>query len=199
MADDRIGRRALMGGAVGMASLAALPALAQDGTTEFQAPVSGSVRNNVSSFQMPQWQDYFENTRGGAILADTKSRALHYWSEDQSIYRLYPSSVPLSEELTRLGRTEIVRKAVNPPWRPTASMLERNPDWPKMVEGGAKDNPLGFTIKTAIVPTIKLPDYKKIAKAENKNKEEAVVTDEEVEKSLVELQKKAEEILPFLL
>ena len=123
MADDRIGRRALMGGAVGMASLAALPALAQDGTTEFQAPVSGSVRNNVSSFRMPQWRDYFENTKGGAILADTKSRALHYWSEDQSIYRLYPSSVPLSEELTRLGRTEIVRKAVNPPWRPTATML----------------------------------------------------------------------------
>ena len=143
MAEERIGRRALMGGAVGMAGLAALPALAQDGTTEFQAPVSGSVRNNVSSFRMPQWQDYFENTKGGAILSDTKSRALHYWSEDQSIYRLYPSSVPLSEELTRLGRTEIVRKAVNPPWRPTASMLERNPDWPKMVEGGAKDNPLG--------------------------------------------------------
>ena len=106
MADDRIGRRALMGGAVGMAGLAALPALAQDGTTEFQAPVSGSVRNNVSSFRMPQWRDYFENTKGGAILADTKSRALHYWSEDQSIYRLYPSSVPLSEELTRLGRTD---------------------------------------------------------------------------------------------
>ena len=144
MADDRIGRRALMGGAVGMAGLAALPALAQDGTTEFQAPVSGSVRNNVSSFRMPQWRDYFENTKGGAILADTKSRALHYWSEDQSIYRLYPSSVPLSEELTRLGRTEIVRKAVNPPWRPTASMLERNPDWPKMVEGGAKV--VGFDI-----------------------------------------------------
>ncbi len=59
MADDRIGRRALMGGAVGMAVLAALPALAQDGTTEFQAPVSGSVRNNVSSFRMPQWRDYF--------------------------------------------------------------------------------------------------------------------------------------------
>lgn len=136
MANDLMKRRALLGGAVGMASFAAIPTWAQEGSTEFQAPVSSTVRNNVSSFQMPQWQDYFENTRGGAILADTKSRALHYWSEDQSTYRLYPSSVPLSEELTRLGRTEIVRKAVNPPWRPTASMLERNPDWPKMVEGG---------------------------------------------------------------
>ncbi len=143
MTDDRIGRRTLLGGAVGLAGLSAVSALAQDGTTEFQAPVSSSVRNNTSSFRMLQWQDYFENTKRGAILADTTSRALHYWSEDQTIYRLYPTSVPLSEELTRRGRTEIVRKAVNPPWRPTASMLERNPDWPTMVEGGAKDNPLG--------------------------------------------------------
>lgn len=143
MASDGISRRALLGGAAGIAGLAALPAWSQDGTTEFQPPVSSSVRNNVSSFRMLQWQDYFENTRRGVILVDITSRALHYWSEDQSIYKLYPTSVPLSEELTRRGRTEIVRKAVNPPWRPTASMLERNPDWPKFVEGGAKDNPLG--------------------------------------------------------
>src|SRR5699024_9982192 len=56
---------------------------------------SGSVRNNVSSFRMLNWQQYFDNTRGGAILVDLTSRALHYWSEDQSIYRLYPTSVPL--------------------------------------------------------------------------------------------------------
>ncbi|MCA3503938.1 MAG: L,D-transpeptidase [Rhodobacter sp.] len=143
MAKDGISRRALLGGAAGLAGFAALPAWSQDGTTEFQAPVSSSVRNNTSSFRMLQWQDYFETTSKGVILVDITSRALHYWSEDQSIYRLYPTSVPLSEELTRRGRTEIVRKAVNPPWRPTASMLERNPDWPKFVEGGAKDNPLG--------------------------------------------------------
>ncbi len=143
MANDPISRRALLGGAVGMAGLAAMPALAQDGSTEFQAPVSSSVRNNASSFRMLQWQDYFDNTRGGAILVDITSRALHYWSEDQSIYRLYPTSVPLSEQLTRRGRTEVVQKVVNPTWRPTASMKERNPEWPDVVEGGAKDNPLG--------------------------------------------------------
>lgn len=144
MANGPINRRALLGGAAaGAAGLLALPALAQDGTTEFTAPVSSTVRNNVSSFRMLQWQDYFDNTRGGAILVDITSRALHYWSEDQSVYRLYPTSVPLSEDLTRRGRTEVVQKVVNPSWRPTASMKERNPDWPDVVEGGAKDNPLG--------------------------------------------------------
>jgi L,D-transpeptidase ErfK/SrfK len=143
MAKGMITRRAVLGGAAGVAGLAALPALAQDGTTEFVAPVSSTVRNNISSFRMLQWQDYFDNTNGGAILVDVTSRALHFWSADQSIYRLYPTSVPLSEDLTRRGKTEVVQKVVNPPWRPTPAMRERNPEWPEMVEGGSKDNPLG--------------------------------------------------------
>lgn len=143
MANEPISRRGLLGAAVGAAGLAALPALAQESTTEFTAPVSSSARNNASSFRMLQWQDYFDSTKGGAILVDITSRALHYWSEDQSIYRLYPTSVPLSEDLTRRGKTDVVQKVVNPPWRPTAAMKERYPDWPDLVEGGAKDNPMG--------------------------------------------------------
>ncbi|WP_333815137.1 L,D-transpeptidase [Tabrizicola sp.] len=142
MSNDRVNRRVVLGGAVGVAGLAALPAFAQDGSTEFIEPAS-SVRNNISSFRMLQWQDYFDNTRNGAILADTTSRALHFWSEDQSIYRLYPTSVPLNEELTRLGVTSVIQKVVNPTWRPTANMLARHPEWPPVVEGGAPDNPLG--------------------------------------------------------
>jgi L,D-transpeptidase ErfK/SrfK len=143
MANGPINRRAVLGGVVGVAGLAALPSFAQDGTTEFAQPASASVRNNISSFRMLRWEDYFDNTRNGAILADTTSRALHYWSEDQSIYRLYPTSVPLSEELTRRGVTSVIQKVVNPTWRPTASMKERHPEWPDVVEGGAPDNPLG--------------------------------------------------------
>jgi L,D-transpeptidase ErfK/SrfK len=143
MANGPINRRAILGGVVGAAGLAALPALAQDGTTEFTTPASGAVRNNVSSFRILQWQDYFSNTRNGAILVDITSRALHFWSEDQAIYRLFPTSVPISEDLTRRGSTSVVQKVVNPPWRPTPAMKIRNPEWPDVVEGGASDNPLG--------------------------------------------------------
>ncbi len=141
-----LNRRLFMGGAAALTSAAAaLPVFAQatDGSTEMTPAAGGAVRNNVSSFRMLDWQDYFENTKKGAILVDITSRALHFWSEDQSIYRLYPTSVPLSEELTRRGRTEVVEKVVNPTWRPTPSMRERNPDWPEVVEGGSPDNPLG--------------------------------------------------------
>lgn len=141
-ADSRppMNRRLFVGGAATLLGAAALPAMAQD--TGVPEP-DNLARNNISSFRMLRWQDYFDNTRKGAILVDLTSRALHFWSEDQSVYRLYPTSVPLSEDLTRRGRTEVVQKVVNPPWRPTPSMRERNPEWPELVEGGAPDNPLG--------------------------------------------------------
>lgn len=145
MSDDKmaLNRRLFVGGAAVAMGAAALPAVAMENTTEMEAAASASVRNNASSFRMLDWQPYFANTRNGAILCDITSRALHYWSEDQSIYKLYPTSVPLSDDLTRKGKTEVIQKVENPTWRPTASMKERNPEWPDLVEGGAPDNPLG--------------------------------------------------------
>lgn len=53
----------------------------------------------------------------------------------------------------------------------------------------ARGNPLGFTITIAILPEIKLPDYKKISK-EIMNKEEALeVSDDEIENTLLEIRK----------
>ncbi|WGV15265.1 L,D-transpeptidase [Fuscovulum ytuae] len=138
-----MGRRHFIAGAAAIGAAAALPAAAMEGSTEILPGASSSVRNNASSFRMLDWQSYFDNTRKGAILVDLTSRALHFWSEDQSIYRLYPTSVPLSEDLTRRGRTEVVQKVVAPTWRPTPAMRERNPEWPEVVEGGSPDNPLG--------------------------------------------------------
>lgn len=51
----------------------------------------------------------------------------------------------------------------------------------------AMGNDLEFTITTAVVPEIKLGDYKKIAKEAAKKNIEAVVTDEEIENSIKEL------------
>lgn len=113
-----------------------------ENSTEFESEIAGAVDRNISSFRALDWQPYFSNLNNGAILCDTQSRALHYWSEDQSIYRLFPTSVPVSDELTRLGRTEVIRMVEGPDWRPTPSMIERNPEWPAYVPPGP-DNPLG--------------------------------------------------------
>ncbi|MGR3549445.1 L,D-transpeptidase [Pseudooceanicola sp.] len=142
-------RRAFLAGS---AAALATPALAQtnstyaspfENSTEVERDPSEVVRHNISSFRSLDWRPYFSNTNNGAILVDIDSRALHYWSEDQSTYMLYPTSVPVSEELTRRGRTTVIQKVVKPTWRPTPNMRKRNPEWPAVVEGGAPDNPLG--------------------------------------------------------
>lgn len=135
-------RRAFL---TGTAAILATPALAQ---TESELPgysardQTESVRRNISSFRTLDWRPYFDNTNNGAILVDIDSRAVHYWNAEQTEYKLYPSSVPLTAELTRRGRTVVTRKVDGPSWRPTPSMLERNPEWPKFI-GPGPDNPLG--------------------------------------------------------
>ncbi len=148
------------GTALGATALAA-PALAQaidpytgqplQGTpTAGSTPDAGVVqydptqdtRRNISSFRIQDWRPYFSDLTNGAILVDITSRALTYWSEDESISRMYPTSIPASEDLTRRGRTEIIKKVEGPSWSPTPEMKKRNPEWPDFVPPGP-DNPLG--------------------------------------------------------
>ena len=129
---------------MGAAACVGAPAMAQDlnsaSTIEMEQDISSKVRRNVSAFRSLDWQPYFSNLNNGAVLVDIDSRALHFWTEAGE-YFLFPSSVPMSEELTRRGRTSVVRKVEGPEWRPTPSMLERNPDWPSYV-GPGPDNRL---------------------------------------------------------
>ena len=138
-------RRAFLAAA---AALVAAPACGQTGdvnsatTIEVEQDVTQAVRRNISSFRTLDWRPYFSNLNKGAILVDIDSRALHYWSADGETYKLYPSSVPMTEDLTRRGRTQVVRKVEGPEWRPTPAMKQRNPEWPDFVPAGP-DNPLG--------------------------------------------------------
>ncbi|MDB6176804.1 L,D-transpeptidase [Paracoccus sp. Z330] len=154
-------RRAFLGSAAALgATSVVMPSYAQQidpytgqpivGATAGATPDAGAVqydthanqRHNISSFRAQDWRPYFDNLSNGAILCDLTSRAVHYWSEDETVYRLYPSSIPVSEDLTRTGRTEIIKKVEGPSWAPTPDMKKRNPEWPDFV-GPGPDNPLG--------------------------------------------------------
>ena len=99
------------------------------------------VRHNISGFRKLEWRDHFDTLGQGAIVADTHSRALHYWNADGTDYRIYPTSVPKTDELTKRGYTSIVRKKIGPSWTPTPSQMQRYPDWKPVPPG--PDNPLG--------------------------------------------------------
>ncbi len=130
---DRLSRRKLL--QVGTASAAAMMAPAI-----LTAQTSGTDRRNISGYVNQDWRDHFETLGKAAIVADTGSRALNFWSGDGSVHRVFPTSVPLTDELTKRGYTEIVRKKVGPDWTPTASQKERF-GWDYMPPG--PDNPLG--------------------------------------------------------
>ncbi|QBF32235.1 L,D-transpeptidase [Thalassococcus sp. S3] len=141
-------RTALLAGAATLATPALLKAQTPDtwdqAFPQTEPPIRDRppTRRNTSSFQTQRWQDHFETLGKGAILADITSRAVHYWGPDGETYRLYPSSVPMTDELTRRGYTRIVRKRVGPDWTPTANMRKRDPSLPAYMPPGP-GNPLG--------------------------------------------------------
>jgi len=145
-APNSFDRRRFLGAATlygaGLAAPAVFAQTPDAGLEQHEETAATNMRRNIASFRALDWRPYFSDTRNGVILVDTVSRCLHYWSEDQSIYKLYPTSVPVSDELTRRGRTEVIRKVEGPSWSPTPSMKERNPEWPDYVPPGP-DNPLG--------------------------------------------------------
>ncbi len=130
-------------------SLLAAPSLAQGVITQltpeqdpFFEPEPIRVDRNVSSFSTHDWSPHFDSLSGGAILVNTQSRSLHFWPEGGGDYWIFPTSVPMSPELTRLGRTKVTRKREGPDWRPTPNMLKRDPTLPEYV-GPGPENPLG--------------------------------------------------------
>ena len=136
-------RRTFLAGA---ASFSGAAVFAQEqrvvGDIALEAEIRKTSERNISSFRMLDWRPYFDNLTGGAILIDIESRALHYWSEGEKVYKLYPTSVPLSDDLTRKGRTKVIKKVEGPSWSPTPAMRVRNPEWPEYM-GPGPENPLG--------------------------------------------------------
>lgn len=145
MKHQALSRRALLSaGAASLTLLAAPSVLRAQALPEYEAESSvATTRRNVMGFRNHHWRDHFQNLRKGAILCDTYSRALHYWSQDESIYLAHPCSVPMSEEFTRRGYTEVTLKRFEPTWIPTPAMRERDPSLPARVEGDDPTNPLG--------------------------------------------------------
>jgi len=105
------------------------------------ATTGETLARRISGSRTAHWQEHFDSIDNDAILADMRDRVLHCWGADGS-YRIYPTSVPQTAELTRRGRTEVTLKRTAPDWRPTDSMLDRYPDLPRYV-GPGPDNPLG--------------------------------------------------------
>jgi hypothetical protein len=138
------GRLAAGGLLAAAAGNAALGATEEQALHDYVPDSQDQMRllRRISGLQTRRWQDYFDSVANDCILCEINNRVLHYWGAD-GFYRIYPTSVPLTEEMTRRGRTSITLKRPDPDWRATPAMLARNPDLPTYVPPGP-DNPLGI-------------------------------------------------------
>ena len=132
-ADGRIGRRTFArlaaGGALALVAGQAFGATEEEALHDYvpdSQDTTPRLLRRVSGLKTRHWQDHFSSVANDCILCDVRDRVLHYWGSD-GFYRIYPTSVPLTEEMTRRGRTTITLKRPDPDWRPTPAMLRAQP------------------------------------------------------------------------
>ncbi|HYN38722.1 MAG TPA: L,D-transpeptidase family protein, partial [Rhodospirillales bacterium] len=76
----------------------------------------------------------------GLVLNLPEQRLYHF--QNGKLARSYPIGIGRDGHATPIGSTSVVRKAVDPVWRPTPSARADDPELPAMVPAGP-DNPLG--------------------------------------------------------
>ena len=79
--------------------------------------------------------------RPGEVVVSFGDRRLYFVSRPGEAIS-YPIAIPREQDRWQ-GVTSISDKKVNPPWRPTRTMLAENPRLPPWVPGGHPMNPLG--------------------------------------------------------
>jgi len=129
------------------------------------------------------------------------AQALKRLGETIKLDGFRPGKVPESVLLSTIPESQILEEM---------AQMALNEHYPKIIEDEkidaisrpeisitklARKNPLGFKIKTAVLPEIKLPDYKKTAKEilrsdlENSKRSDLEVSDEELENTIMDIRK----------
>lgn len=129
------------------------------------------------------------------IIEKHRSEAMQFFSNNLKIDGFRQGNIPENIIKKNVSETAILEE--------TAS-LALNSIYPDIVREAKLDvfgrphvhftklapgNPVEFTIHTALAPVVEVADYKKIAKELNSKREEVTITDEEVDKALLEIRK----------
>lgn len=144
-------RRTFLGGATAVAGALAMPgaswanAAANAYFKGYQQDSGFQYRQTNFDKIQPQWRrqmvKYFSPEPPGTVVVDTRNHYL-YWIWENNTALRYGVGVG-REGFKWYGRARIDRKALWPRWVPPPEMLQRQPDLPRLVEGGAANNPLG--------------------------------------------------------
>jgi trigger factor len=129
-----------------------------------------------------EWQDFFDE-------------AAKELSRDLKIEGFRPGHAPSKMVEERIGSAKILEEAAEHCVRQCYARAILDNDMEAIgrpeisVTKIAKDNPFEFSARVAVMPSVRLPDYKKIAQEILKEKKEVQVSEEEIKKSIDWLQK----------
>ena len=144
---------------------------AKNGETEFEAEVplesleeyiADAVANFAANFEMPGFRK--GKVPGNIVREQVGEMRLLEESADEAI-RDAIREIAADEKLTALGRPEVVITKLAP------------------------KNPLGFKIRFALFPEIKLPDYKRIGNTIANRKDPLDITEQETDEAIERLRK----------
>ena len=142
-------RRSFLASVAASAALAPLAVAAEgnaalwfDGYVEDNGFTYHSTKFDVINAALRrQMVQYYSSEPPGTVVVDTGNHFLYViWGNDTALR--YGVGVG-REGFKWYGRAAIERKEVWPRWVPPPEMLERQPDLPRLVEGGDAGNPLG--------------------------------------------------------
>ena len=159
---------------------------------------------------LPKSEVLIEAEISADILDSFWPKAVNHLGEHVKLDGFRPGKIPEAVLVSKIGDMAIVEEAAELALQeiyPSIIIEEKLNvvGQPKVtITKLAKGNPLAFKINVAVVPEFKLPNYKKIASKINSGEEDLVVSEEEMEKSIKEIQKSQspkiegnkEEVLP---
>lgn len=151
--------------------------------------------------KLPKSEVEVEGEIGAEILENYYSPALKKIGENLELPGFRRGKAPENVVMAKMGEMRVLEEMAS---------LALAEYYPKIIEEEklevigrpevsitklARKNPLGFKIKTAVLPTLKLPDYKDIAKKilrsdlENAKKSDLEVSDKELEDTILDIRK----------
>ena len=131
------------------------------------------------------------------VLDEYRKKAITALSKEASMDGFRKGHVPENVLISKIGEGRILEEAAELALQDVtpAILMDEKMDFitqPRVsVTKLAVGNPIEFKLTVAVMPEIGLPDYKKIAKGEMSKKDEpVVVTDEDVEKVILDIRQR---------
>lgn len=154
---------------------------------------------NIKVTKLPDAEVEIEGEIDAQRMSDLRDRALEIISKEIEIDGFRKGKAPTEIVVQKVGEMRLLEEAAEMALQEEYPIILFNEKINAIglphihITKLAPGNPLGFKLHTAVVPTVLLPDYMRIAKAEMDKKDDVEVEDKEIDRVVEEIRKQKTE------